>query len=150
MIQRKQSVYLLLAFVAMIACIMLPIGYFEPKGGGAVWAMTYFRPVAGQDVVSAQLPWIVAMLTCPLVLWALFAYKKRRFQARLCVAGVVLELLWYLSYARNVFAVVDAGETTYHPAFAACLPLVSLILLLMARKGILDDERLVRAADRIR
>ena len=30
------------------------------------------------------------------------------------------------------------------------LPAVSAILCLMARKGIMDDERLVRAADRIR
>jgi hypothetical protein len=30
------------------------------------------------------------------------------------------------------------------------LPMVNAILIFLARKGILDDEKLVRAADRIR
>jgi hypothetical protein len=30
------------------------------------------------------------------------------------------------------------------------LPMVAVILIFLARKGILDDEKLVRAADRIR
>jgi hypothetical protein len=30
------------------------------------------------------------------------------------------------------------------------LPIISAMLIFMARKGILDDEKLVRAADRIR
>ena len=40
------------------------------------------------------------------------------------------------------------GATNFQ--FASCLPLVALILVLMARKGVSDDEKLVRAADRIR
>ena len=35
-------------------------------------------------------------------------------------------------------------------SFTAALPAVSLILYILARRGIIKDEKLVRAADRIR
>ena len=38
----------------------------------------------------------------------------------------------------------------FHLDFPAALPAVSAILCFMARKGVLADEKLVRAADRIR
>ena len=48
------------------------------------------------------------------------------------------------------FMVCNPEGTTFKPAFAACLPLVTIILYLLARAGIIADEKLVRAADRIR
>ena len=46
--------------------------------------------------------------------------------------------------------VLNDGMGTFKPGFALILPAVSLILYVMARKAILADEALVRAADRIR
>ncbi|MBO4786625.1 MAG: DUF4293 family protein, partial [Prevotella sp.] len=54
------------------------------------------------------------------------------------------------AYAVFGYAVPRVENALFTPSIAAALPLVNVILLLMARRGILADEALVRAADRIR
>lgn len=61
-------------------------------------------------------------------------------QARLCLAGLFIVFVWYIGVA-----VLEGRVDTVE-----ALPMVNAILIFMARKGILDDEKLVRAADRIR
>jgi hypothetical protein len=61
---------------------------------------------------------------------------------------MVLMLAWYAAYA--YFALAVPEKMTFGVGFAACLPLVSIILLFLAKQGIKSDEALVRAADRIR
>ena len=148
MIQRKQTIFLILALGVVVACMMLPVGRFEPEGMGTGAAMTNLF------VVRQPLSWTVSMfvvllLTCPLTLWAIFAYKNRKFQAKLCTVNIVLLLVWVLLFCISGF-VIGIDKMTFHPAFAACLPAVAIILQLMARRGIIADEKLVRSADRIR
>ena len=61
-------------------------------------------------------------------------------QARFCLAGLFVIFAWYIGIA------VLEGVA----GFVESLPMVNAILIFLARKGILDDEKLVRAADRIR
>ena len=44
----------------------------------------------------------------------------------------------------------DGWLSDWNQHAGLCLPIICAILNLLVRKGILDDERLVRAADRIR
>lgn len=58
-------------------------------------------------------------------------------------------IAWYIVLgvtARNTSSV----DFSFNIAFAACLPAVAAILVFMARAGVIHDEKLVRAADRIR
>ena len=70
----------------------------------------------------------------------------------LCSIASLFTGLWYVDYLLMVFSIIPIpeveGATNFQ--FASCLPLVALLLVLMARKGVSDDEKLVRAADRIR
>jgi hypothetical protein len=45
---------------------------------------------------------------------------------------------------------IQQGKQPEQMPITACFPLIAAILCFMARKAILSDERLVRAADRIR
>lgn len=149
MIQRKQTLFLLLAFVAAVVCLSLPVGYFEPEAMGTSLVMTNLW-ITGETGTRLVLPLFISLLlTCPLMLWAILAYRKRRLQARLCMWCMVLNVVWYALHIVYGYGIGVEGMA-FRPAFAFCLPLVSSALLLMARKGILDDERLVRSADRIR
>ena len=62
----------------------------------------------------------------------------------------MLIVVWYIAYA--VFAWMFKGEldADFKIGFVSVLPLVSMILIFMARKAIKADEALIRAADRIR
>lgn len=113
MIQRKQTLFLLLAAILAIVCFFLRLFH-----------------------------WIDVLLVLSTVLsaYTIFLYRRRIMQARLCLAGMFILLAWYVGVAAL------EGEAS----IVESLPMVSVILIFMARKGILDDEKLVRAADRIR
>ena len=149
MIQRKQTIFLLLALILTVVTLCLPIGSFTPQGMGADMEMYNLWVVepTGAHNFSVWALFAILLLTLPVNIAAIFTYHNRKLQARFCMFNVLLCLGWYVVYV--VFGqVLDYG--TFHPAFAAVLPLVALILYIMARKAILADDALVRAADRIR
>lgn len=123
MIQRKQSVFLLLA--ALLGVLVI-INY-------PIWPL-----------------FLMALIASSLSIYAIFKYKNRPQQARLSVIAALLFVLWYPAVLLvNQFMMPSGLQYDILTVWGA-LPAVSAILCLMARKGIMDDERLVRAADRIR
>ena len=112
MIQRIQTLYLLIACILAIVCFFL------------------------------RLEWIDALLVLSAILSAvtIFLYRKRVVQAHLCVANLGCILAWYIALASL------EGEA----GIPESLPMVSALLVFLARKGILRDEKLVRSLDRIR
>lgn len=158
---RKQTVFLTIALICMVASLVMPIVYFSPATMGLGRIMNCCFVMDEGHVVSVA-PiglLVVSAITCPVMLWAAFARKRllgndkvrvpnRRLQSRLCMVAVVLLIAWYGYCAGVVFAI--KGADTPRPQFAAILPLLALILTLMARHGIEADEKLVRSADRLR
>ena len=62
---------------------------------------------------------------------------------------MALQVVW--GAALFFFASTLGGDgVSFHVGFASAFPVVALVLYFMARRGILADEKLVRAADRIR
>ena len=112
MIQRKQTVFLLLACVLALVCFFLRMQWID----------------------------VLQLVSALLSAFTIFQYRRRIMQARLCLAGLFVVFVWYIGVA-----VLEGRVDTVE-----ALPMVNAILIFMARKGILDDEKLVRAADRIR
>lgn len=69
-------------------------------------------------------------------------FKNRRVQAVCCLVPMALLLIWYVMLG----VYFTAQELQWQHA----LPAVALLLLFMARKGIVHDEKVVRSYDRIR
>ena len=93
---------------------------------------------------------LLSLVASSLSIFTIFKFKRRLLQARLCVLTTVLFLLWYPAVLLvNKFMMPSGLQFDVLNVWGA-LPLISAILCLLARKGIMDDERLVRAADRIR
>ena len=89
---------------------------------------------------------IIQALAAALSLYTIFIYKKRPLQAKLCLVTILIHFAWYILLA----ALIHQGKADQNLPIVACFPLIAAILCFMARKAILADERLVRAADRIR
>ena len=91
----------------------------------------------------------ILLVASALSLYTIFIYKHRPLQATLCLASMALDIIWYI--ALIVVSKTQAPDAlNFHLDFPAAFPAVSAILCFMARKGVLADEKLVRAADRIR
>lgn len=123
MIQRKQSVFLLLA---VILGVLIIVNY-------PMWPL-----------------FLLALVASSLSFFTIFKYKRRPLQARLSILAAILFVLWYPAVMLVNKFMMSIGLQYDIVNVWGALPAVSAILCLMARKGIMDDERLVRAADRIR
>lgn len=151
MIQRIQTVYLVLAAILLVLCNCLPLAYFEPAGMGLPAVMYSTLELSGDRVILSILPSALAVIlivTGGVTSIAIVGYKNRRSQMRYCSVAMIFNLLWIIAYAGITYYL--KGEDTLRPCFASCLPVIALILTWLARKAIKKDDDLVRSADRIR
>jgi len=149
MIQRKQTLFLLIALVLTVVCLCMPVATFVPQSMGVsqtMYNLWIVDPNGNHDFMTWPL-FAILLISTPVNVATIFGYKNRKMQARFCLFLVLLMVGWYAVYA--VFSqVTDRGS--FRIAFSAALPLLSLIFYVLARRAILADEALVRAADRIR
>lgn len=154
MIQRIQTVYLLLAALASLACLMMPVGSYTLISDSARVATEYNLWLAFADGSHSMAPWplfAVLVVETALTVYAIFAYHNRIAQARLCAFAALLVVGWGILYAVEALAVgCGVQGARFAPTWQAALPVAAFVLTLLARRAVLADERLVRAADRIR
>ncbi len=150
MIQRIQTLYLLLAEAVLIVCLCLPIGSVEPQGMGASDLFYNIGLYQEHGFMVRPVLFVDIIVTAILSSVAVCLYRRRPLQMRLCKVGILLCLLWYAYYAYNAFVGLHSGGAVFHVRFAACLPFVAIVLMALAHRSIKADEQLVKSMDRIR
>ena len=136
MIQRIQSIWLLLAAVASLLTFKFPF-YFGQRVGGLI----------NEDLNAASglLLIIFAAATGIGSFIAIFLYKDRKTQLRIAIAALllsVLSLVIYFTQIKNF----TSGQLTFTAIIAFLVP----IFLLLAAKGIWKDQKLIKSLDRLR
>jgi hypothetical protein len=151
MIQRKQSIFLLLAALMSIVCLCMPLATieFERMGADGTVFNLMTRYVSGEVSYNTAPLFLFLVVSVPVALFTIFKYNNRRLQMRLCNVCTLFCVLWYC-YFIGFFAMTMVKSAAVHFNVASVLPLLSLILYVMARKAIKADDELVRSADRIR
>lgn len=158
MIQRKQTVFLLLAVIMTVICLCMPLGSFTGTGilglGGTIGSITtmynlWLTLSEGTRDYSIWMLFAILLITCSISVIAIFSYHNRIVQSRFCMFNMLLVLGWYIVYAVLALNLADVFGK-YCPSYTSVFPAVSFVLYFIARKAILADEALVRAADRIR
>ncbi len=156
MIQRIQSVFLGLVFVAVAVFSFLPLVIFQ--AGERVFYMGVFRFEGVEELpFSADLPniWPIAILSALLGVLAgvsIFRYKNRSQQLKINMFNILVNIALLISifvYADMVGQLADVNEKVVYD-FGAYIPIVTIILLILANRSIRKDEKLVKAADRLR
>lgn len=146
MIQRIQSLYLLLAAAAGVATWFMNIWKAVLSDG----TLTYFK------AQSSFLVFVVYMLIVALAFFCIFLFKNRKLQFRLTVLNIFLAIasiaLQYFEVLSTANKLQEGGkhisDSSYLPG--AFLPILILILLFMAARGIYKDEKLIKSLDRLR
>lgn len=166
MIQRIQTIYLLLVVALGITLCFKPILTFDAmtdEGIQRTWTLgaTGFNETT--EVTDIEFApehlngvWgltIASILIPALALVVIFLYRKRILQARiniflalLCLGfyGVMGIFVWFAKMNIHV------EELHWHITPWLAIPAICFVLTLMATRRILKDEALVRAADRLR
>ena len=155
MIQRIQSIFLFLAFGSALAVFFFPIASLL---GEFYYVKLNVLEVTEQYQYDVEwpntLPLAAVMgITGFLSFVTIFIYKNRLAQMRLIRFGVLLNIVFlalvFFYYVPELEAMIDttADYVTEPGIYLSILPLVFLVLAL---RFIRKDEKLIRAADRLR
>lgn len=152
MIQRIQSIYLLIVAVLGIVMMSLPIGHFiTPDKSPQIFEMGALVIVNDQKQVVSGEPWLLFLLLQAITLIALitiFLFKKRALQVRLSVINVVLLIVYFILMLTFIFTL--KGDNSFIPSWTVFLPLIAIILNWLAIRAIAKDEKLVKSYDHLR
>lgn len=134
MIQRIQSVYLLLA--AVVSGIL--IFFFPLYGLGD-------RPYM---ILEDPTFVILTVLSVLISLFSIFRYRNRQQQV---VSGRINIIINFVLFGLILFVYFNSMNVDEAWLGAgAFMPLIAVILIILANRAIMKDEALVRAADRLR
>ena len=149
MIQRIQSLYLLLAGVSLLGTAGLPLFFFSGSSAAAMTALAFVDDANG--VITR--PWGVAvffLLAFVLAIVAILRYKDRKKQIFLVNYLILVIIVGCIAAVAYGLAFASQEQCSLEWSNGMLLPVVACVLSVLARRGIRKDEELVRAADRIR
>jgi magnesium-transporting ATPase (P-type) len=136
MIQRIQSVWLLLASACAFLTLKFPFYYTSP------------HPDLPSDQFNATTNMILLILTSilgTLCLFSIFVFKQRKLQFWLTILALVisgLNIFLFFNYKKDY----PGGGLAFSSLFGFLIP----IFLFLAAKGIYKDQKLVKSMDRLR
>lgn len=134
MIQRIQSVYLLLA-VIISGCVIFFLPLFVRTGSN--YMILDDAIFTGTTVLSTLIS-----------LYSIFRFKNRRQQLVSGRINIIINFIFFGSLLYMYFGGLTNEEASL--GLGSFMPLVVVVLITLANRGIMKDEMLVRAADRLR
>ncbi|WP_309641335.1 DUF4293 family protein [Flavobacterium sp.] len=137
MIQRIQTVYLVLAFVVTG---VLPFVF-------PLWTLSNNQQ---EFFMSNQLYAILFGLSTSLSLLSILFYKKRQHQFVLGRLNIILNLILLGLFVYRSLNVSGATVTVSEKGIGMFLPIIAIVFLVLANKAIKKDEDLVKSVDRLR
>ncbi len=147
MIQRIQSIFLLLASASAFALFAIPFGTTpEPVAESEIYMDGVYNI---QDSMGLLVLFCIAGA---LALINIFMFKNRKTQllvGRMAmvinIIGFILVIVFYYNNAAELQGIND--QENY---FGFSLPIIFLIFAILAQRAITKDDKLVRSSDRLR
>ena len=137
MIQRIQTIYLLLAFATtMVLPFVFPL--WTMSDGKAFYFM------------QNQIYVILFGLSTTLSLLSVISYKKRQNQFVIGRLNIILNLILLGLFVYRSLNLSGETVTVSEKGIGMFLPILAIVLLVLANKAIKKDEDLVKSVDRLR
>ena len=152
MIQRIQSVYILIVTGLLIAAMCLPVGQFIASDGVTAFV---FKPLGVTLASDAfQSTWGlfgILFLSTVVAFCTIFLFRNRMLQVRMTVFNSILLIGYYAAFFVFMFMLKDDLEAmSFQLGWALCLPAISIVLNYLSFRAIYRDEVMVKAADSFR
>ncbi len=145
MIQRIQSLFLLLCSAALLLLFVFPFASSEIKTQGFLTDKIYNI----QDHMG-----LLAMTVIPagLALMSIFLFKNRKLQLKLgyftVVFSILLILLSIVLFYNEASSMLETRQID--DGLGLYLPILAVIFALLANRFISKDDKLVKSMDRLR
>lgn len=154
MIQRIQSLYLLLGILCMGGTFAMPLVWFN-KTETAFYTLSNLGVSASQtehfgDFPLAMALFIFALLSITQMVWALLSFRNLKMQKTRALLAILYIIIYYGVLGYSVYALSTSLKLGFTPNLGAILPLAAAFACFMAYRGIKRDHELIRSVDRIR
>lgn len=143
-LQRIQTVYLLLAAILMATFAFFPV--YDITCSGTTVAVSAL-PRCGISLASLVILCLDALIVL-LTLIAIFKYNDLKKQMRL--TGVIMLLIVTLITTISIMLCMNKCPSVVTIHITAIIPFVSLVLVALAYKGMKHDKKLLADSERIR
>lgn len=157
MIQRIQTVWLLLAGVTIFALFLFPyLQYIDVAGiGRKLLVSGSYTAVNGESVKEESfiLQSIATVVLGLIPVYIIFKFKDRKMQIKLILLQMVLVILfffWLYSFSGDILSKTSQYLSASNIGVGFFLFPVAIVFLSLAFGGIRKDERLIKSAERLR
>ena len=147
-IQRIQSVYLLIAVILMAVFAFFPALSFELGGREFVYGALEAGKVGATHIDPLMLT--LVLLISFLALIDIFLYKNLQRQMTVCFVDIIIGLAMLIAIGIQAFIIGSKENVVMVWQWYLILPVLSIIFLMMAHKSMSNDKRKLRDADRLR
>ena len=156
MIQRVQSIYIILSIIVVFVATLFPFGSYEIGGqivsfGAFGWKSENNLLISSQPEVFSNYPYFIGyLLTISLSIFTLLKYKNRNSQLSLGKANyfVLLITIIYMFLSVTISEEIVSEDPTYGVGLYLLVSAIPFIFL--ANRGVKNDEKLIKSLDRLR
>ena len=146
MIQRVQTIFLLIALIMGITLCFMPIASISLLS--SEMTLTIFG-------LDSSPKWYLTLLFAPgimIIAIQILMFKNRIKQIKLGLLGILSWIIWAstLAVVTNYVILKNIDYSEINFQYGAVFPLVIILFIRMANRAIKKDEDLVRSIDRIR
>ena len=138
MIQRQQTLWLLLATLAALLCFMFP----------SVTGKAMEKGIEVDKVIKAGSGFLLLIFTGASMILSgaiMFLYKDRKLQIKLCLLGLLISIVIVILYISQMNKLIKPILALF-----SILPFAIAIGYFMAFRNIRKDEKLVKSLDKLR
>ena len=157
MIQRIQTIWLLLATVVILGLFMFPyLNYIDLVGlGKKLFVTGEYSAVNNESVKQSNflLQTIATIVVALVPFVTIFQFKNRKLQIKLIFVSIALIALlgvWMYFTSAATLDLISQSFGANNIGVGFFLLPISIIFLAMALGGIRNDEKLIKSADRLR
>ena len=143
-IQRIQSVYLLIAVILMAVFAFT----FELGGRQFVYGALEAGKVGVTHIDPLML--MLVVLISLLALIDIFLFKNLQRQMTVCFVDIIIGLAMLVAIGIQAFYVNGKDGVTLTWQWYLLLPILSIVFLMLAHKAMSRDKKMLRDSDRLR
>lgn len=151
MIQRAQTIYLILVAICAGLTFIFPFSTYDVDGAEIAYNAFGFK-LGSESILKIPLFPLFAGIAA-LSLFSIFLFKKRKLQLRLNQVNYLLILgtivLMFIDFGSLEDALGESAKTVSY-GIGMFLPVACLVFNFLANRGIKNDEKLINSLDRLR
>ncbi|MCF0236676.1 MAG: DUF4293 domain-containing protein [Bacteroidaceae bacterium] len=154
MIQRIQTIYLLLGALCMGGTFLMPLVWFNvSETSYHTLSNLGIQSIGVEPFGSYRLTMgltLLAAMSIAQMVWALLSFRNLKMQRVRAMMAIIYILAYVGCLGYIVYDLYASHGLGFTPNVGAALPLAAIVACVMAHRGISRDYKLVRSVDRIR